>query len=145
MRPRKRILLIDANRARHSLTRFVLRTHNYVVISAYSLAEADRIGKPEYLYLVLGFDIKRELPFAELSAACHVNSLIVRATNNPGKGYARVLCAPSMYDIVQTINHLAVRKRGPKIGTRKPPARVRMNDIAHVIHTSRQSAGRIAA
>lgn len=118
MRPKKRILLIDPEEYRQSVTRFVLEQHGLFVLSASSIHMAAEIGHgdiyaPDLLlgYAPLDWNYLDEVAFGLRCASLFIHP-------QPGAS-----CAvwPTMSEVLESIKVRTARKRGPR---KKPPVSV---------------------
>lgn len=121
MRPKKRVLLIDADIQRQAVTRFVLRTWRFEVISAAAAAEGLRLAKEERtIDAVLMWGVRGE-GHAARAADLHQRSLLLICNGNEAsRGFAqRTLSQPKMDVLIDALKVMAVRQRGPRKGSRR--------------------------
>lgn len=132
MRPKKKILLIDANEERQSRLRYVLEINRYRVLGAASCAEARAIAvdfRPELAIAAW------PLPAAELHAALDLMrrqagtaslALCEGMTEPPADLFLfvdQVCCGHKCYaaEILERARVLCARKRGPRKGAQRAP------------------------
>lgn len=110
MRPRKKILLIDADETRRGILAYTLDIHRYCVLQAASVAEAWG-HEPD---LILG---RWPLPVAEFDDLWRRSetpcfALLGSADTCPS--YIPRIVSPTTEDLLNQIAALTHRKRGPK-------------------------------
>ena len=119
-RPKKRILLIDANELRLSARRFMLTTHGYAVFGAVDVSEALQacaVHAPEVAFIVC------PIPgLARLVRDLHAMFPTIRTLlfaeglkSEPENIYTDVMLHgwPPVSEILERLKVLAARKRGP--------------------------------
>jgi CheY-like chemotaxis protein len=131
MRPPKRILLVDCDQDRQSVTRFVLGQHGYVIVSARNLAEAEREApNMGHIDLALGYDIRDDRRLAEIAAGWFSNSVVVLDLEQPSEGFAEILRKPKMEQLIEAIKQGTARRRGPRKGVKRQPAHEALEVVA---------------
>jgi DNA-binding response OmpR family regulator len=123
MRPKKRILLIDANEDRMGQLRFLLWTHKYAVFSASSAAEGRSLFGPCIPDLVIVASDLADRD-AALKTLHEANPFVPQIVIAPAKATCNaiadaVLFGPPPEELLERIIVMAARKRGPH--SAKPP------------------------
>jgi hypothetical protein len=122
MRPRRRILLVDPDADRRTINRFVLDIWGYRVFVAGNERAAAAVMKAQALDLVVGFAGVNERKVAAHSFRHAVTSLMARGKGDVVDAWCdRILLAPSMTELRETVKVLTRRKRGPKKGFKRNP------------------------
>ena len=134
MRPKKRILMIDKSLNLRSVTRFVMKTWSYRVITSPTVElifSADRKAITP-IDLVIGVDLADDRDLCEIAASFSCPALVVLT-----KGQRRdealaeeTLIRPTMEQFRDAVKRRTARKRGPLKGVKRQPARVGMEAIA---------------
>ena len=132
MRAKKqRILLVDRDQYRQAVTRFVLAQHGYVIVSASTLADAERVAlNMSHIDLALGYDIRDDRRLAEIAARWFSNAVVVLDLKAHSTGFAEILRDPTMENLLEVVKHSAKRKPGPRKDAKKQPTRVALEEIA---------------
>jgi hypothetical protein len=113
MRPKKRILLIDPVEIRQSVTRLVLDSQGYAVLSASSLVAAREFTDYD---LLLGYAPIDEKIFAAMSHEPRRPAIFI-APNETGVenvADATLYGLVPMRELLDRISIMAARKRGPR-------------------------------
>jgi two-component system, OmpR family, response regulator CpxR len=126
MRPRKRILLIDHDEHRLGVLRFVLKQHQYAVLSAATPQEAEEF---ERIDLVIAAWPCNATTVGDLAHRHFVPSIVL------GYGVTGAMfdlsidifmpnqfCNPT--DILERVRFGVARKRGPRLGSKRNVATV---------------------
>lgn len=126
MRPRKTILVVNANEAHLGMQRFMLETRGYRVLVAYDVATALELHAPG-VDLVLGFAdgmLKAWAALAEQMKALRPETAILLLTKlkSPNARFSLAPLADSVMDgnatstveLLERVRLLVARKRGPR-------------------------------
>jgi CheY-like chemotaxis protein len=149
MRPKKKILLIDADEERLSVRRFTLTTNQFKVFSATSAAEAlsaARDFEPEVALIVWPFDgAARFVEKLRAWAPFTKTLLLAEGSQAQPEGIVTDMAlwgSPSASELLDRLKTLAACKRGPK---KMPPApAMETAVILNSQHFSEMSARRVA-
>ena len=127
MRPKKAILLVDANEDRLGRCRFLLETHGYRVISASSsyaaleYLETPAMVPPDLLLVDLllpGMDgnelVRRGKALHPLLPALLVSDAVASEHDRAPAANAFLPRCATMYRLLETVRDLVARKRGPR-------------------------------
>jgi hypothetical protein len=119
LRPKRKILLIDSNEIKASVTAFTLETNGYAVLRAASIEEAQAAGIPD---AVLAYSPIDAAAAAKVAYASLVQLIFVFPTEEGrpkecrGLGYR--LLKPSGEELLNALIIACIRKRGPRKGYR---------------------------
>jgi DNA-binding NarL/FixJ family response regulator len=132
VRPKKKILLIDANENRLGIRRFLLETSGFAVLGAVTRGEAvaAAAAKPELIVLNLPLPGDVELLDALRRAVPDANVLLVSEGAREAPAHiCGHLCLHGRVDpamFLESVRLLALSKRGPR---KKPPVSARNSEI----------------
>lgn len=116
MRPKKKILLIDADETRRGILAFALQTNGYAVYQAAAIGHARAVtlpAEPEMSLILARWPLSAE-EFEQLRKSTEVPCLAVLGnTDGCPEGLPRIV-SPTMEDLLNQIILATRRKRGPK-------------------------------
>jgi len=115
MRPKKRVLLVNANEVGRRVQGLVLRTKGLWVEEASSVEEASAIGGERFDAVVLVLANARERELASRGWGARVLAILPRGSGAAELQAEVVLPAKcAMVEFVGAVKALTARKRGPK-------------------------------
>ena len=135
MRPKKKILIVDANEQRAGVLKFALETNHFDARVCSTAAEAVEQAETWCAELaILGWpqrdlDVRRVLHGVAMRFPLgNVRTLVVADSLEPAMPDLRAhrtMCAPTMDAVLEACRYLTARKRGPRKGWQPlPPASV---------------------
>lgn len=119
MRPAKRILLIDSDEDRLSVTRFLLRTNGYAVTSTRSPDAARQLDLGGYMDAVVGFWPLNATAMNNVARKLIARTVLVAeaATELPRDAFADCILLKPAYtpaELLERLKFATARKRGPQ-------------------------------
>lgn len=112
-RPKKRIIVIDPQEDRRAITRYVLETHGYFVLSAASVWQASAVGSEEISAGHMGTLLLAYAPVSQeflldVAGTLDCPWIFVEPDVETGR------CWPPMAVVLERVKIATARKRGPK-------------------------------
>lgn len=123
MRPKKRILLVNANETGRRVQAFVLRTRGYRVVEAANVKAVGKLESLEFDLVVLVLMTARERDLAMGAWGAPVLAIVPAKLPMGGLAANALLPAKcSTLEFVESVRLLAMRKRVPKKAATAVPA-----------------------